>query len=137
MKKVITKPDGTKEEIEGTAEELASYEKKLKESIVQEKKTPGLLTDELRRFDWRSPHEYRDYPHSEQCQIALAARGSWLYITPPMCTCGADLSYVVYPYTFTSTYTYPSSGSLIVSYGTPVATNCDSTGNNFVGYNYN
>jgi hypothetical protein len=137
MKKIVTKPDGTKEEIEGSAEELAAYERKLKESVVQEKKTPGLLTDELRRLDWQSPHEYHNYTHSEQCPITIAARGHWFSVTPAMCTCGADLSFVVYPYTFTSTYTYPPSGSLIASFGLPVATNGDSTTSDFVGYNYN
>ena len=30
MKKVVTRPDGTKEEIEGTAEEIAEYERKIR-----------------------------------------------------------------------------------------------------------
>lgn len=32
MKKVVTRPDGTKEEIEGTSEELAEYERKIRGS---------------------------------------------------------------------------------------------------------
>lgn len=48
MKKTFTKPDGTTETIEGTPEELAAYEKKLREEDIKEerKNKKRLLTEE-------------------------------------------------------------------------------------------
>lgn len=43
MKKQIIKPDGVVEEIEGTAEELAEYEKKLKEDKALVKNVKNVL----------------------------------------------------------------------------------------------
>jgi len=50
MKKTIKHPDGTEEVIEGTAEELAEYEKNLNESGGKKKKNPKILTDEVKRL---------------------------------------------------------------------------------------
>lgn len=56
MKKKITRPDGSVEEFEGTAEELAAFEKSIKETPApsgkEEGKKPGqqILTDEIQRL---------------------------------------------------------------------------------------
>lgn len=100
MKKTITKPDGSIEVVEGTAEEIAEYERKLKGQPVLEapKPGPGLLTDELRRL----MDSYRPYvpfepgyrlEHSPTCDIIVAQRG-WWGINPPMCSCGL----IAYPF---------------------------------------
>lgn len=55
MKKTITKPDGTHEVVEGTPEEIADYERKLRaEPIREEPKKPGLLTDDVKRTGGQS-----------------------------------------------------------------------------------
>jgi len=90
MKKTITKQDGSVEVVEGTAEEIADYERKLKGQPVLEapKPGPGLLTDDLRRLLQYSPFEsgYR-IDHGPTCQLTVAQQG-WWSINPPMCTCG-------------------------------------------------
>lgn len=52
MKKIIHKPNGEIVEVEGTPEEIAAYEKKLKENVSEQPipKTPGLLTDEVKKL---------------------------------------------------------------------------------------
>lgn len=108
MKKVITKPDGSTEVIEGTAEEIAEYERKVRGEIRETpapKQGPGLLTDELERLlgdkdflekmresrkpQWPLATGYRP-SHSDTCQIAIARRGAWLCVIPPRCDCGAE-----------------------------------------------
>ena len=42
MKKTIKRPDGTEEVVEGTAEEIAEYERKLREGSKSSKKKPVL-----------------------------------------------------------------------------------------------
>jgi hypothetical protein len=98
MKKTIQKPDGTTEVVEGTAEEIAEYERKLKGEIQVEapkKQGPGLLTDELQRlFDqakpWWEQEIYRTYPRLEHAPTCLLvkAQNDWWSIVPPHCTCG-------------------------------------------------
>lgn len=48
MKKTITKSDGTTEVVEGTPEEIAEYERKLRGEVKTEspKKVPKLLTED-------------------------------------------------------------------------------------------
>ncbi len=46
MKKKITRPDGTIEEIEGTAEELALFERQIREEGSKEKKGKKILNEE-------------------------------------------------------------------------------------------
>lgn len=99
MKKTITKQDGSVEVVEGTAEEIADYERKLKGHPVLEapKPGPGLLTDELQRLRdgmintpwWTSPfhNNYPQLQHHPTCQMIEAQKGWWC-VTPPMCTCG-------------------------------------------------
>lgn len=52
MKKTITRPDGTVEEVEGTAEELAELERASKKTSKKESKSPSrrVLTDEIQRL---------------------------------------------------------------------------------------
>lgn len=50
MKKTVKHVDGTEEIIEGTAEELAEYEKNLQESGGKKKKNPKLLTDDVKKL---------------------------------------------------------------------------------------
>lgn len=90
MKKKIQKPDGTVEEVEGTAEELAEYERRLRGKKVSEQptpKNPGLLTDELTRSltpirTWKTYREHKDH-----CLLVIAQSG-WWSVVPPTCTCG-------------------------------------------------
>lgn len=97
MKKTITKPDGTQEVVEGTAEEIAAYERHVRQEPVKEEvKKPGLLTDELQRLggiDWQKvfekmPPQVQWPRHSTFCEITVAQNG-WLSTIPPRCTCGA------------------------------------------------
>lgn len=96
MKKTITKQDGSVEVVEGTAEEIAEYERKLKGQTVQEAPKPsgpGLLTDELQRFMEQiqklpyTPPVYPQLQHDPSCEIVTAGRG-WWSVVPPRCTCG-------------------------------------------------
>ena len=114
MKKTITKQDGSTEVVEGTAEEIAEYERKMRGEIKENpapKTGPGLLTDEVKRLlgdEWIekvrrmseefSRHHFPErtalqFPrHSEFCEIVVAQRG-WMSIIPPRCTCGAELTF--------------------------------------------
>lgn len=93
MKKTITKNDGTTETVEGTPEEIAEYERKLRGGVVEtpKPKGPGILTDELQRL-WDLNRDLGT-GHAEFCQITIASRGWWSVI-PPVCTCG-KVSYPV------------------------------------------
>lgn len=95
MKKTIQKPDGTTETVEGTAEEIAEYERKLRGEVVEAPKPqgPGLLTDELKRLlegvrkiEPMLP-AYPRIEHAPTCQIVQAQNG-WWSVNPPYCTCG-------------------------------------------------
>lgn len=84
MKKTITKQDGSTETVEGTAEEIAEYERKVRGDVREEVKKPGLLTDIIERQ--LSP--IMPIPqHDPSCQIVEASRGWWSTV-PPRCTCG-------------------------------------------------
>lgn len=50
MKKKVLKPDGSTEEVEGTPEEIAEYERRLRGEVAEapKKKGPRVLTDEKR-----------------------------------------------------------------------------------------
>lgn len=97
MKKIIKRPDGTEEVVEGTPEEIADYERKLKGGLQNETpkpKVPGLLTDEFQRLmdEFRKlPNEIMKgiprFEHSPECDITTAQRG-WWSVQPPRCTCG-------------------------------------------------
>jgi len=96
MKKTITKQDGSVEVVEGTPEEIAELERRIKGEVQNEapKKGPGLLTDELKRMldGWKSPGGFRPSIHAHECEISVAERGTWLCIFPPHCTCGATFT---------------------------------------------
>jgi hypothetical protein len=80
MKKTITRPDGTTEVVEGTAEEIAEYEKKIKVGDIREtpKKGPGLLTEEsLARL-----LSSNCSPNCVKC-----SGGVWMGVVPPPCVC--------------------------------------------------
>lgn len=51
MKKTITKNDGSTEIVEGTPEEIADYERKIRGEVKESPKNdgPGLLTDQIDR----------------------------------------------------------------------------------------
>jgi hypothetical protein len=51
MKKTITKKDGSTEVVEGTPEEIADYERKIRGEVKESPKNdgPGLLTDQIDR----------------------------------------------------------------------------------------
>lgn len=94
MKKTITKPDGTTEVVEGTAEEIAEYERKLRGDVQEapKPKGPGLLTDELQRLldgarKFEQPLSYPIMQHDPNCDIVRAGSG-WWSVVPPRCTCG-------------------------------------------------
>ena len=104
MKKSIPKPDGTVEVVEGTPEEIAEYERRVRQEPVKEQvKKPGLLTedDQTRQLmdllDEVMKQRYASRPHGRMqhdpgCDIITAQRGWWSVI-PPRCTCG----YYTYP----------------------------------------
>ncbi len=105
MKKTITKPDGSIEVVEGSPEEIADYERKLKNQpqLESPKQTgPGLLTDEVARqmsqlqYVPLVPKFRFDGYHLSHCEMMVASRG-WFSIVPPRCTCGADTSYSPLP----------------------------------------
>lgn len=54
MKKIVKRPDGTEEVLEGTAEEIAEFERRLRETVREAPREPQtgrrVLTDELRRL---------------------------------------------------------------------------------------
>lgn len=125
MKKTIQKPDGSTETVEGTAEEIAEYERKIRGDVKESPKPPpGILTDEIKRFiddvleDVRKktffvpfhplpvlPDLKPNWPqHSPFCEITVASRG-WFSISPPHCTCGAEIRFVDPNVTWTSTST--------------------------------
>jgi hypothetical protein len=101
MKKTITKPDGSIEVVEGTAEEIAAYERQVKQQGQDESKKPpaqpGILTDEIARFMERIENQRIQpsfvpffYPvHASNCELEIAKRG-WWSIVSPVCTCGAS-----------------------------------------------
>lgn len=122
MKKTIIKPDGSSETVEGTPEEIADYERKIRGETQNEApkpKTPGLLTDELKRLD----DALKDFPkyfnerrdHSPDCAITIAQRG-WWSVLPPSCTCSL---YTLQPFsdpqigTWSSTSTSRIEGGVI------------------------
>lgn|SRR5574337_564411 len=43
MKRTFKRPDGTEEQVEGTAEELAEYERRLRGEISEQKRPPPVL----------------------------------------------------------------------------------------------
>lgn len=110
MKKTIQKPDGTTETVEGTPEEIAEYERKLRGEVQEapKPKGPGLLTEEMLKFleglrKFEHPSFQPHMQHAPECEIIRAGSGWWSTV-PPRCTCG----YVVYPMpiygTFSSGY---------------------------------
>lgn len=67
MKRTVRKPDGSEEVMEGTAEELAEYERKLNSESRQQPAKPGLLRgkDPLDFFRDRDPLDFfRENPDS-------------------------------------------------------------------------
>lgn len=120
MKKTIQKPDGSVETVEGTAEEIAEYERKLRGDVKEAPKPagPGLLKDEIKRLSeqpwWTNPVNvpYMQLEHTPTCQLVEASRG-WWSVAPPRCTCGL----IVYPYRFwyySVPYT-PTTGGVTIS----------------------
>jgi hypothetical protein len=99
MKKTIVKPDGTTEVVEGTAEEIAAYERQIKQQGQDENKKqpsqPGRLDEEPQRLSDIPTYWYP--VHSPFCEITVAMRG-WLSIVPPHCTCGATPRIDLTPY---------------------------------------
>ena len=103
MKKTITKPDGSIEVVEGTAEEIADYERKLKGQTQLESPKPsgpGLLTEVPVRLMWDGSnlipkYEFVGY-HLSHCEIVTASSG-WFSINPPSCTCGVGTKYTPLP----------------------------------------
>lgn len=115
MKKSIPKPDGTVEVLEGTPEEIAEYERKLRGDVKEAPKPttgPGLLTDDVKKLleslteeDLRKAMEQlpplpppvwpivQRVEHDPSCDIITAQRGWWSVI-PPRCTCGL----IAYPF---------------------------------------
>lgn len=104
MKKTITKPDGTQEVVEGTPEEIADYERALREGLneVPKKDKKNLLLEDKSMSlleQWRDLIEkapkqpmmpsfaFNGLEHSPECQMTVAARG-WMSIVPPRCDCG-------------------------------------------------
>lgn len=100
MKKTITKQDGTTEVVEGTAEELAEYERRLKKENLRE--APPKKKEILKGLEQSqsplvkfieefmkdpSPYRFSDARHSYSCEISIASRG-WWSVFPPKCTCG-------------------------------------------------
>ena len=117
MKKTITKPDGTTEVVEGTAEEIAEYERKVRQEPIREappKKKDILkgkslqeLLEEMQKAAPVIPQfiPYYTLPrmeHSPECLLEKAKYG-WWSVVPPRCTCGL--------------ITYPDQGYRI-TYGT-------------------
>ena len=93
MKKTIQRPDGVIETVEGTAQEIAEYERKLKGEVQTEspeKKGPGLLTDEVQHFLRLYQPGYvftSRMDHTPECDMKVAERG-WWSVVAPRCTCG-------------------------------------------------
>lgn len=85
MKKTIAKQDGSTETVEGTAEEIAEYERKSRGEVKEEVKKPGLLTDIVER-QFTAPL-FPIPQHTPECEITVASRGWWC-VNPPRCTCG-------------------------------------------------
>lgn len=105
MKKTITKQDGSTEVVEGTAEEIAEYEKKVKDSVTESpKKVPGLLTDNLERL-FGGTVQLR---HASHCNMNIPF---WLSTIPPVCNCGL----IAYPRTTDIIYTTSTSDSTNVT----------------------
>lgn len=130
MKKTVVKPDGTQEVLEGTPDEIAELERKLRGGVQEQVKKPGLLTEdklftqefldkvleEIRKNPVYAPQTipffetpfkigYPRFDHDPSCDIVTAQRG-WWSVVPPRCTCGL----VAYPipgskFTFTTTTT--------------------------------
>lgn len=134
MKKTITKKDGTTVVVEGTAEELAEYEKKLKKEPLQEEPSkPGLLKgksfQELMEEAWKKQQQdewkkwYQPYfqpvlQHASNCEIIVAQRG-WWSVVPPRCTCGL----YVYPNDWYTIITTTSGDSINTPQKTTVTLN--------------
>lgn len=105
MKKTITKSDGSTETIEGTADEIAEYERKLKKGSLKEvpkpkkeilkgKSLPELMREFMEKYP--QPLQYNPIPypyyhpqleHSPMCELKVAERG-WMSVIPPRCSCG-------------------------------------------------
>jgi hypothetical protein len=119
VKKTITKPDGTTEVVEGSPEEIAEYEKALREQINEvpkkDKKKLLLESEAAREFIealTKKPKETVFVPqyipspaiaHDPSCEIVSAGRG-WWSVTPPRCTCGL-ITYAERPLYSTATNT--------------------------------
>lgn len=114
MKKTIKKPDGTEEVVEGTAAEIAEYERKLRGEVKESPvKGPKLLTEEGEKklnqvLDSNFLKELdkffsRTKQHSTSCQL-VTAQGGWMSIFPPQCTCGVGSYVVSSPDTMSSTH---------------------------------
>lgn len=130
MKKTIQKPDGTTEVVEGTPEEIAEYERKLRGDVQEapKQKGPGLLTEEVlkllqgvQRFE--SPSFLPIPQHTPECEITVASRGWWC-VNPPRCTCGLFV-YPSYPFRYTYTFDTIRIGDVIPE---PYIVTCNATG---------
>lgn len=75
MKKKITRPDGTIEEYEGTAEEIAKIEESLK-NVVDKKNDKKLLTDQVQKSDFDSLKKLLE-------DAKKTAPTSWPYVLDP------------------------------------------------------
>jgi len=98
MKKTIKKQDGSEEVIEGSAEEIADYEKKMRGEVREAPKPvgPGLLTDEVKRFletlrDTQQPYVSVPSVFASHQPWCAAFTSPWFGITPPPCNCGAGI----------------------------------------------
>lgn len=114
MKKTVTKPDGSTEIIEGTAEEIAEYERKMKKDSLKEappKKQKDILKgDEYPQVDYYKllwdlyQKQTQEVSHDEFCPITIARRG-WWSVQPPTCTCYRKHLSPYYKVTYTTNTT--------------------------------
>jgi len=108
MKKTITKSDGSVEVVEGTAEEIAEFERRIKNQPQNESpKSPGpsLITEPVQRqFTPIVKFTYKT-SHDDWCQVSVAQRGGWLCINPPRCDCGFEVQFAPPLPWYTITYT--------------------------------
>lgn len=121
MKKTIVKQDGTKEVLEGTPEEIAELERRIRqEPIREEPKKPGLLTEDDQKLldsqDWvkkilEEYYKQKQYPGGllpdpiDDVRYGYGqwrwqhtpeceievAKRGWWCVNPPRCTCGLFL----------------------------------------------
>jgi hypothetical protein len=126
MKKKVTRPDGTVEELEGTAEELAELEKKSREPANESPKTKKrvilseedhgeirkIVSEELNKRNWWTGWTV-NYPNVWTCQHEYPS--PWFGTVPPACTkCGQAAL------TFLSTYT----SDVVPSFSVGTTTQC-------------